>query len=246
MENYPITAYSLRIDVSFNLLDDTEYRQTFDKFLEEHVGGGKYMFAKELKEDGTQHLQGVICPVGIDIDKMNYEAWTHADYEPAELNLIRSKVRLKLVGPNHRGQKGSYSFVKAKKPISLLQYCNDKEGLGVITNLTEEERENIGKWIDKDTRKKNKKEKLEEEIACEGSAVLDGHQTRKVFLQKIIELYIITYDNLPRATLVEKWLYKYGSRPEEKVRMLRQKYSHLYSGIATSAQMDADGYSYSL
>nr|DAW35194.1 MAG TPA: Rep protein [Bacteriophage sp.] len=246
MENYPITAYSLRIDVSHNLLDDTEYLGTFYKFLDEHVGGGKYMFAKELKSDGTAHLQGVICPVGIDIEKQNYEAWTHADYEPHELNLIRSKVRLKLVGPNHRGKKGSYSFVKAKKPISLLQYCNDKEGLGVLTNLTDEERENIGKWIDKDTKKKNKKQQLESEIDILGSAVLEGHQTRKAFLEKAIDLYVTTYENLPRATLVEKWLYKYGSNPEEKVRMLRQKYSHLYAGIATSAEMDNDGYTYSM
>lgn len=79
-----------------------------------------------------------------------------------------------------------------------------------------------------------------------GLDVQAGQVTRKAFLQTTIELYVKTYDNLPRATLVEKWLYKYASTPEEKVRMLRQKYAHLYAGVATSSEMDNDGYTYSM
>lgn len=150
MSNLPnITAYSLRIDVSHNLLEDQKYLETFYSFLDEHTIL-KYMFAKEKKKDGTEHLQGIILPIGMDPGDTSTEAWDNCAYEDSEINLMRSQIRLKLVGPSRRGLKGSYSFVKCNKPLSLFKYCNDKEGLGALTNFTEEERKKYGKWEDKE------------------------------------------------------------------------------------------------
>lgn len=243
MDISPITAYSLRIDVSFNLLEETKYRETFDGFLEEHTIL-KYMFAKERKEDGTEHLQGIIFPIGMDPEVTNTEAWDNCSFDDSELNLMRSQIRLKLVGPNRIGQKGSYSFVKSKKPISLFKYCNDKEGLGVITNFTEEERAKYGKWEDKEVKKKSLKEELESYIQDRGEKVSSGEITRTQFVNEIVDAYVKQYGNLPRATQVEKWLYLYGSNTVEKQRMRRDKYSHIYTGITHSAEYDQHNNNY--
>ncbi len=243
MDISPITAYSLRIDVSHNLLEDQKYLETFYRFLDEHTIL-KYMFAKEKKEDGTEHLQGIILPIGMDPEVTNTEAWDNCAYEDSELNLMRSQIRLKLVGPNRVGQKGSYSFVKSKKPASLFKYCNDKEGLGVLTNFTDEERTRYGKWDDKEVKKKTLKEELEEYIQDVGDAVSIGEMSRTKFVDEIVDAYVKTYGNLPRATQVEKWLYLYGSNTVEKQRMRRDKYSHIYSGITQSKEYDEHNNNY--
>lgn len=239
----PITAYSLRIDVSHNLLDDQKYLETFYSFLDEHTIL-KYMFAKEKKKDGTEHLQGIILPIGMDPGATSTEAWDNCAYEDSEVNLMRSQIRLKLVGPASRGLKGSYSFVKSSKPMSLFKYCNDKEGLGVLTNFTDEERERYGKWEDKEDKKKNLKKQLQDYIELKGADVSGGKTTRASFVDNVVDEYVKLYDNLPRATQVEKWLYIYASNPEEKIRMRRDKYSHIYSGITNSQEYDNHNYEY--
>lgn len=135
---HSLVAYSLRFDASFNSFEDEEYTKYFNDFVKTYFV--KYMFAMERKSDGTEHFQG-IC-------------WATNEIKDGLLNLCRSQVKRKLVSKFHQGSRGSYSLKLARNPRSLAKYCNDKEGLGMITNVTLRERDEMGKWEIKKLKKK--------------------------------------------------------------------------------------------
>jgi hypothetical protein len=220
--------YCLRFDNEFTCILDEDYLKFFlGTFLEGSFD--KWLFGMENKSDGTPHFQGI--------------AWTKEKFDKKKTNLLRSQIRLQLVGPPYQG-KGSYAFTLATTPASLAKYCNDKERKGVYTNLTDEEREEIGEWVDKDIKKKNLKKELEVHIQQVGKDVGSQNVTRRQFVNKIVDIYVGIYHNLPRATQVEKWLYLYASNNEEKDRMRRDKYSHIFSGITRSLEYDEHNNNY--
>ncbi len=222
MAQFSGIPYSLRFDNEFTCILDDEFNDFFQNtFLKQYFN--KWLFAFENKEDKTPHFQGIV--------------WSTEKIDKKTENRLRSQIRLKLVGPAYQG-KGSYAFALATTPASLAKYCNDKEHKGTYTNLTEEEREEIGEWVDKDIKKKNLKQELEEAIQKLGKEVEDGNVTRRKFVNEIIDTYVTMYQNLPRATQVEKWLYLYASNDEEKARMRRKKYSHIFEHITHSLEYD--------
>ena len=220
--------YCLRFDNEFTCILDEEFLNFFlNTILKVHFG--KWLFGMENKEDGTPHFQGI--------------AWAKEKIDKKTENRLRSQIRLQLVGPAYQG-KGSYAFTLAKKPASLAKYCNNKEHKGTFTNLTDEELDEIGEWEDKDIKKKNLKKELEEHIIRLGADVGSQNVTRRQFVSKVVDIYVGIYQNLPRATQVEKWLYLYASNDLEKGRMRFNKYHHIFQHINASQEYDDNNQNY--
>ncbi len=210
---HSLVAYSLRFDASFNVFEDEEYTKYFNYFVKTYFV--KYMFAMECKEDGTEHFQG-IC-------------WASNEIKDGLLNLCRSQIKRKLVSPFHQGNRGSYSFKIARNARSLAKYCNDKEGLGMITNVTLRERDEMGKWEIKKVEEKDNKKNLMLSWLNEMKNLYDEDEnyTRGRFFHDAIERYFAIYDTLPRHTQVEKWMYKYVSDEVQKKNMISEKYKNI-------------------
>lgn len=224
MENLTeLVAYSLRFDASFNFLEDEDKKKTFMDFNHQYFK--KYMYAMERKQDGTEHFQGIV--------------WSPDILSSNDVNLIRSKIRTKLVAETHRGKKGTYSFVRARKPRVLAQYCNDKEGLGMVTNVTLRERDEIGKWdIKLDQSKTDKKKEFDKRLA-ELKEVY-GKLDIKVsdFFHTAIDMYWDVYGQLPRQTQVEKWLYSIMNDEQRKA----FRYSKYASLVMWVSALPQEGY----
>jgi len=208
---------------------DEDYSKFFHNFLKEHFT--KYLFALENKKDNTPHFQGIV--------------WSKEKLDKKKNTLVRSQIRLKLVGPSFQG-KGSYALAIAREPANLAKYCNDKELKGTVTNLTVEEREEIGEWVDKEIRKKTRKhlwlelmEELNDPLTTAG--MVAKKQTRVAWTHSIISLYQSIYGSLPRATQVENWVYNYKSTDEERTRIRSQKYINIFREIV---EFDAQGYEF--
>lgn len=212
-------AYSLRFDNEHTCTLDEDYSQFFNKFLNDNFK--KWLFALENKKDGTPHFQGIV--------------WCEEKLEKKRYNRLRAQIRLKLVGPAYEG-KGSYAFTISTKPTSLAKYCNDKEGTGVYTNLTEEEREDIGEWVEKDVKKQSKKQtwlQLLDEINDPQTAagMVAKAQTTIEWAHSVIELYSGVYGNLPRHTQVENWVYQYKATVGQRTSIRTRKYSQIFSTL---------------
>lgn len=212
-----LVAYSLRFDASFNSFDCAEYTSYFNDWVKIYFV--KWMFAMERKKDGTEHFQGIV--------------WAPHEIKDNALNLCRSQIKRKLVAKIHQDKKGCYSFVKARNPTGLAKYCNDKEGLGMVTNLTLREREMIGKWEDTEDRKKGKKQKWEKALEeMTDSATLAGHIADKqdpvTWTHSIIKLYSGIYGTMPRHAQVENWLYQYKADDKLKEVIRRNRYSKVF------------------
>lgn len=202
IENFPKYCYSMRVDNSHNEVVEA-------KIVEFCINNGfsSYLFAREHKEDGTPHYQGCL--------------WIEEEITKKKTLALRQQILRKLV--YKFTPKGNYSFKIARNPKNLAKYCNDKEGNGVITNLDTEKRELLGKWKIQE----NKTEKLAKKKAlliARLEALTEEVNTREGFFHKSIEAYADIYDNLPRASQVEYWLYKYASTPQQRVDLVRRKY----------------------
>lgn len=217
-------AYCLRFDNEHTCTLDEDYSKFFNKFLKSNFT--KYLFALENKKDDTPHFQGIV--------------WSKEKLDKKTFNRLRAQIRLKLVGPSFQG-KGSYAFTLAKKPASLAKYCNDKELKGTVTNLTVEERDEIGEWVDKDIQKKTRKHlwlQLMEELndPQTTAGMVAKKQDRVSWTHSIISLYQSIYGNLPRSGQVENWVYMYKSTDEERTRIRSQKYSNIFAGLYYTAE----------
>jgi hypothetical protein len=190
------------------------------------------MFAMERKKDGTEHFQG-IC-------------WSETEIKDGLLNLCRSQVRTKLVHQYHQGKKGTYSLVLARNPTTLAKYCNDKEGLGMVTNVTLRERDEIGKWeISRKKTKETKKKLMENrlnDLAEEMKQVEDfqGYKPRAWFFHNSIRAYWDIYGTLPRQTQVEKWMYQVSSE-EQRLAFRYDKYSKLVYWLGNDIPQEGYG-----
>ncbi len=221
-------AYSLRFDNEHTCTLNEDYSKFFQKFLKDNFT--KYLFALENKKDNTPHFQG-IC-------------WSKEKLDKKTFNRLRAQIRLKLVGPSYQG-KGSYAFTIAKKPASLAKYCNNKELKGIVTNLTVEERDEIGEWVDKELQKKTRKhiwlnlmEEINDPQTTAGAVALV--QTRAEWTHSIIGLYQGIYGSLPRNTQVENWVYNYKSTPQERTHIRSQKYANIFAGLYDCAYQEYD------
>lgn len=183
------------------------------------------MFAMERKKDGTEHFQG-IC-------------WSQTEIKDGLLNLCRSQIRTKLVHQYHQGKKGTYSLVLARNPTTLAKYCNDKEGLGMVTNVTLRERDEIGKWeISKKQTKETKKKLMENRLNQLKEEALhvdlpEGYGRRGWYFHQSIEAYWDIYGSLPRQTQVEKWIYEVSDASQRKS-FRYDKYSKLVYNLGHS------------
>jgi hypothetical protein len=221
-------AYSLRFDNEHTCTLDEDYSKFFQKFLKDNFT--KWLFALENKKDDTPHFQGIV--------------WSKEKLDKTTFNRLRAQVRLKLVGPAYQG-KGSYAFTLATTPASLAKYCNNKELKGTVSNLTEEERDEIGEWIDKEFQKKTRKavwlrllEELNDPTTLAG--LIATKQTRVEWTHSVISLYHSVYGNLPRHTQVENWIYLYKSTKEEQTKIRSQKYANIFAGLYEYAQDEYD------
>lgn len=213
-----LTAYCLRFDAAHNAPSQNDYSKFFKTFLKYFK---KYLFALENKKDGTPHFQGIV--------------WCEEKLDKQTYNRLRAQVRLKLVQPAYRG-KGSYAFTLATKPASLAKYCNNKEGKGLYTNLTEQEREEIGEWVDEEVKKKTKKalfnqclEELNDPQTTAGAVA--KAQSGPEWTHSVISLYQKIYGNLPRYTQVENWVYKYKAQPKEQAHIRYHKYANIFTTL---------------
>ncbi|AXH73213.1 MAG: replication protein [Circoviridae sp.] len=220
-----LTAYSLRFDAAHNAPSQNDYSKFFKTFLKYFK---KYLFALENKKDGTPHFQGIV--------------WSEEKLDKQTYNRLRAQIRLKLVQPAYRG-KGSYAFTLATKPASLAKYCNNKEGKGLYTNLTEQEREEIGEWVDVPVLKKTKKalfnqalDELNDPQTTAGAVA--KAQSRTEWTHSVISLYQHIYGNLPRYTQVENWVYRYKSTAKEQTAFRAQKYSNIFANLYKVADED--------
>ncbi len=208
--NLPQTLYSLRIDNSHNLIVD----QIIEDFCAEEELIDYYLFAREIKKDGTPHYQGAI--------------WTNQKLDKKQTGSLRARICRKLVYKFH--PTGNYGFAIAKDRNSLAKYCNDKEGLGILTNLSTENKELDGKWKDKE-KKYVKQKKNRELLNTALNNLKKSTTTREQFFNRSIDCYQEIYDNLPRASQVEYWIYKYVSSPQQQIEMKIQKYKFIHSQV---------------
>lgn len=202
IDNFPKYCYSMRVDNSHNLVVENKITD----FCSKH-GFTSYLLARENKDDGTPHYQGCL--------------WTNLEITKKKELALRQQILRKLVFKFH--PRGNYSFKIARSPKGLAKYCNDKEGNGVITNLSTEKRELLGKWKIQET----KTEKKTKKRALLNAALEDLQKhayTREGFFHKSIEAYTEIYDNLPRAGQVEYWVYKYASDAKQRLDMRIRKY----------------------
>ena len=202
IENFPKYCYSMRVDNSHNEVVETKIIEFCN-----NNDFTSYLFAREHKEDGTPHYQGCL--------------WIEKEITKKKTLALRQQILRKLV--YKFTPKGNYSFKIARNPKNLAKYCNDKEGNGVITNLDTEKRELLGKWKIQETKTEKlakKKELLKQKL----EALTEEATTRTEFFHKSIEAYADIYDNLPRASQVEYWLYKYASTPQQRSDLVRRKY----------------------
>ena len=225
-----LNAYSLRFDAAHNAPSQNDYSKFFVKFLKDNFK--KWLFALENKKDGTPHFQGIV--------------WSQEKFDKQKYNRLRAQVRLKLVQPAYQG-KGSYAFTLAQKPSSLAKYCNNKEGKGLYTNLTKEEREDIGEWIDTEVKKKTKKavfnQCLEEMNDPETTAgAVAKAQSRTEWTHSVISLYQTIYGNLPRYAQVENWVYRYKSTDKERSAFRSQKYQNIFANLYKEADEEYNNY----
>lgn len=148
MENYSVLGeklyvYQHRIDALHNK------GKELVEHCKSHPECEYYLFAKEKKSDGTPHFQGIVFlrkPLNITKER---QSWAN--------------VRTKKWVLQH---KQSVSFTAAKNPKSLAKYCNNKEELGIITNLTTEQLEKVGKWKSVSQLKLSKR-KTEDHVFCQ-------------------------------------------------------------------------------
>lgn len=131
---FPKYLYSLRVDLFHKQESETLLLKWIKKF-----NAQKYLCAKEIKKDKTPHYQ---CAI-----------WFN---ENPNTNNARNFWRNKTIS-----KKNGHSFKIAKKPDSLAKYCNDKEKYGLLTNLTKEEKTQVGTWKNAKIENKKFNEKLD-------------------------------------------------------------------------------------
>lgn len=178
MENKDILGetlyvYQHRIDAPHNVADKLV------KHCNEHSECKYYLFAKEKKQDGTQHYQGIVFLTKPLVTTKERMSW--------------SNVKTRKWVYQHRN---SVSFTKARNPASLAKYCNNKELLGIITNLTEEQTKKIGAWQSIEKVKKTKRQKEDEQliIAMEEDMSQYGNKDYICYQQVMERLAEIAYD----------------------------------------------------
>ncbi len=207
--HFPKYCYSMRVDNSHNEVVES-------KIVDFCANNGftSYLFVREHKEDGTPHYQGCL--------------WIEKEITKKKTLALRQQILRKLV--YKFTPKGNYSFKIARNPKNLAKYCNDKEGNGVITNLDTEKRELLGKWKIQE----NKTEKIAKKKALLLEKLEDLKKstiTREAFFHSSIKAYQEIYDNLPRASQVEYWIYKYASSEEQRSDMRIQKYRFIHNAL---------------
>lgn len=178
MENSSILGemlyvYQHRIDAPHNVGDKLV------KHCKEHSECKYYLFAKEQKKDGTQHYQGIVFlskPLVTTKERMSW-----------------SNVKTRKWVYQHRN---SVSFTKAKNPASLAKYCNNKEELGIITNLSEEQLAKIGAWQPIEKIKKSRRQKEDDELKhqMEKNISQYGNKDYICYQQVMEDLALIAYD----------------------------------------------------
>lgn len=128
-------VYQYRIDASFDNKDKiVNYLPGFTKY---------YVFGHEIKPtSGQQHFQGCV--------------WLTQKLTDKQCQIFRN-IRAKNWVAKHRN---SVSFTQCKYGVkNLAEYCNNKEQLGLTTNLTEKQLSKLGQY-ETPERKREKKKKL--------------------------------------------------------------------------------------
>jgi hypothetical protein len=131
-----------------------------------------YLFAKEKKSCGMNHFQGIVFltkPLATSNERMKW-----------------SNVKTRKWVYTH---KNSVSFTIAKNPRNLAKYCNDKEHLGIITNLSSDQLERIGKWQSIQQIKMTKRQKDDQALKEKMSTMIDKFDNPNyICYQQIYEL----------------------------------------------------------
>ena len=173
--------YAYMLRVDISLND---IDNTIDEYLSKYQTP-YWLIGKEIApETKKEHIQGIIWYENRLKDSSNHRLWW-------------KKRANKTVQP--------VALTSAKKIKNLIAYCKKDENW--VTNLTELDCMNIVKWIPKVTAA-GKKEKMEE-FLCKEENKEDLNQN--TFIRNAIQAYYEIYDNLPRYSMVEKWLYRVGS-----------------------------------
>lgn len=135
-------VYQHRIDAPHNRGEEIV------KHCKEHPECKYYLFGKEKKKDGTEHYQGIIFLTRKMVSNQERMSWRN--------------VKTRKWVYQHRN---AVSFTTARNPESLAKYCNDKEGHGMITNMTATQLTRIGEWKnDVEAQRKTQREQNDERL----------------------------------------------------------------------------------
>lgn len=173
--NEKLFVYQHRIDAPHNCGEEIV------KHCKEHPECKYYLFGKEKKNDGSDHYQGILFLTRKMVTNKEHMSWRN--------------VKTRKWVYQHRN---AVSFTKAKNVKSLAKYCNNKEGHGVITNLTATQLTKIGEWEnDIKAQQKNDREQRDQRLRELMKDKVHQYYSYVEAYQDLAECAYVAYERLP-------------------------------------------------